>query len=81
MPPATLPKMNDRAKAAFRCSVVVWSAMIAFHVARNPPSATPATLAARTSHWSSVVKAKTSTVGGRTADATKRGAFRPRRSE
>src|SRR5207237_4874252 len=39
-PPATLPKMNDKAKAAFLCSAVVWSAIIAFHAAKMPPSDT-----------------------------------------
>ncbi len=80
-PPATLPKMNDKAKAASRCFGVVWSAIIAFHVARRPPSATPATMAARTSHNVSVVKTNTRAIKGRTEAAATRVTLRPYRSE
>src|SRR5881398_2446962 len=74
-PPATLPKMNDKAKAAFLCSAVVWSAIIAFHAAKMPPSDTPATRAARRSHNVSLVTAKTRAAKGRTVVAARSGSF------
>ena len=73
--------MNDRAKAAFLCSAVVWSAIIAFQAAKMPPSDTPATRAARRSHKVSLVTAKTSAANGRTVVAARSGSFRPYRSE
>src|SRR5437867_4260227 len=45
-PENTLLRTNDRANAAFRCSTVVWSAMIAFQGDRKAPSPTPAARAA-----------------------------------
>src|SRR5207245_10859558 len=70
-PENTLLRTNDRANAAFRCSTVVWSAMIAFHEDRKAPSATPATRAARTIHRTSVVKANTTVDRGQAAPATR----------
>src|SRR5437667_11204805 len=66
-PENTLLRTNDRANAAFRCSTVVWSAMIAFHDDRKEPSPTPATRAARTIHRTSVVTANTRMDGGKIA--------------
>src|SRR2546427_7281851 len=80
-PENTLFRTNDRANAAFRCSTVVWSAMIAFHDDRKAPSPTPATRAERTIHFTSVVKANTRIDGGRTALPISKRPFRPRRSE
>src|SRR5437762_11702075 len=79
-PPATLPKMNDKAKAAFLCSAVVWSAIIAFQAAKLPPSDTPAPRAARRSHHVSLVTAQTSAADGRTALAAGGGSVRPDRA-
>src|SRR5207249_11041237 len=80
-PENTLLRTNDRANAAFRCSTVVWSAMIAFHDDRKAPSPTPATRAARTIHRTSVVTANTRMDGGKIALPISKRPFRPRRSE
>src|SRR5437899_10942262 len=80
-PENTLVRTNDRANAAFRCSTVVWSAMIAFHEDRKAPSPTPATRAARTIHFTSVVKANNRIDGGEIALAINETPVRPRRSE
>src|SRR2546427_11752169 len=80
-PENTLLRTNDRANAAFRCSAVVWSAMIAFHDDRKAPSPTPAARAARTIHRTSVVTANTRMDGGKIALPISKRPFRPRRSE
>src|SRR2546428_561743 len=80
-PIGTLLRTSDRANAAFGCSTVVWSAMIAFHEDRKAPSPTPATRAARTIHFTSVVKANTRIDGGKIALPINKRPLRPRRSE
>src|SRR3989442_13665904 len=80
-PENTLLRTNDRANAAFRCSAVVWSAMIAFHDDRKAPSPTPAARAARTIHFTSVVTANTRMEGGKIALPISKRPLRPRRPE
>src|SRR3989442_15797992 len=80
-PEKTLFRTNDRANAAFRCSTVVWSAMIAFHEDRKPPSPTPAPRAASTIHCTSLVKANNRIDGGKIALPNNKMPSRPRRPE
>src|SRR5207244_1151520 len=49
-PENTLLRTNDKANATFRCSTLVWSAMIAFHDDSKAPSPPPAARAEKTIH-------------------------------
>jgi|GEM_PF-6656392 len=72
--------MNESAKAESRFSTVVWSAIIAFQVERKVPSSRPARALAMRRIVTSVVRAKTATVGTNANRPGRRTRFLPMRS-